>query len=346
MRKILTGILLSACSLYVSAQNNFTDKTSLHFETRFDYQMERVKGDEVCEKSGFKGKYFNLILSGNLNSSISYHYRQRLNKYSKDATFFDATDWLYLYFKLSSKWTLSAGKQVVAIGGFEYDRAPIDIYWASEYWHNIPCYRWGGSVTYSLTGNDQLLFQVCMSPFDPNSENLYAFNLMWVGNHGAFTAFYSANLMEYLPGKYISYLALGNQLKIGKARLQFDFMNRATNEHAYFFKNCSVIGELTYSLSKYCNVFGKVSYDVNKTRSASDLCVLPGTELTRVGGGVECFPLKGDKNLRFHASGCYTFGKNGNPNGSLADDQAFFNVGLTWRVDLLSAFAKAVKSQF
>ena len=40
------------------------------------------------------------------------------------------------------------------------------------------------------------------------------------------------------------------------------------------------------------NLFAKYTYDVNASNMA-DLCVLPGTELSRVGAGLEYFPIEG-----------------------------------------------------
>lgn len=341
--KFLLSLLLFP--LLAGAQESSAPEwLNMHFEVRGDYQREYVDGETIKGNSGFKGKFFNIIINGTIAEKWTYSYRQRLNKPNKDATFFDATDWLHLTYSPTTRWQFSAGKQVVGIGGFEYDRAPIDILFGSEYWANIPCYRWGVSAAHIFPkGNDKLMFQVCTSPFDQSGNDMYAYNLLWSGRHEWFTSLYSINLLECQPGKYITYLTLGNQFQIGNACLQLDLMNRATDEHAFFFKDCSVIAELSYLFGQQVNVFGKVSYDVNRTRSTADLCVMPGTEITRIGGGVEYFPLKGSRNLRFHASGGYSFGTNSNLNGSLQDNQAFFNLGIKWRIDLIDTARKVLK---
>lgn len=51
---------------------------------------------------------------------------------------------------------------------------------------------------------------------------MYAYNLMWNGRHGFFEAIWSANLLEYAPDRYISYLALGNRFSFGKVALELD----------------------------------------------------------------------------------------------------------------------------
>jgi hypothetical protein len=44
----------------------------------------------------------------------------------------------------------------------------------------------------------------------------------------------------------------------------------------------------------------------------------------------------GAKDIRLHAIACYTFGSNGNDYGVALDKQTLFEVGVTWRMNLLS----------
>ena len=336
MKKIICSLFLLVSSLCATAQEN--KAINLLFETRLDYQREYLDGDAVKANSGFRGKYLNLMLFGTINEHWSYSYRQRLNKAHADQSFFDATDWIHITYRLNKNWAFNGGKQVVGIGGYEYDRAPIDLYFCSEYWNNIPCYQFGVSTTYTTnSGKDSFMAQFCESPFNFKNEDLYAYNLMWYGTHGWYNSMWSVNAQEYAPGKFIYYLALGNEFRFGDATLLLDFMNRATDGHAFFFKDFSVMGELSYTIGKKFNVFGRMSYDVNKTHSTGDMCVMPGTELTRLGAGVEFYPLpEGNRNLRFHLAACHSFGKNGNPEGTMQDEQTFADMGVKLKLDILA----------
>ena len=80
------------------------------------------------------------------------------------------------------------------------------------------------------------------------------------------------------------------------------------------------------------NIFTHASYDVND--GVIDPTVLVGTDIWRLGGGVEYFPT-GRRNLRIHAASCYTFGK-AVPMAALQDGHLMFQAGLTWKVNLLS----------
>ena len=51
---------------------------------------------------------------------------------------------------------------------------------------------------------------------------------------------------------------------------------------------------------------------MNHAGTDADVALHDGTELTRIGAGVEYYPLK-EKNIRIHGYYSYAFGKNTNP---------------------------------
>jgi hypothetical protein len=98
------------------------------------------------------------------------------------------------------------------------------------------------------------------------------------------------------------------------------------------------MSELKWAPADWVNVFARLSYDRNKS-DFGDLCVLPGTDITRFGGGAEFFPLKKSKNLRFHVAYSYTTGK-AVETGALQHDQSIIDTGITWRMNLLNVKRK------
>jgi len=338
MKKIFITFILAAFCTAMSAQNN--ELITLRIETRLDYTQEYIQGDKINDNSGFKGKYLNIRMDGTVAEGLTYSYRQRLNKPNGIASFFDATDWITLTYT-KSNWSLSTGKQVVGIGGFEYDGAPIDLYFCSEYWNNIPCYKIGVSGAYTTDDlNDKFMIQLCESPFRTNTHNvsnkeMFAYNAMWYGSHDFFSSIWSVNMIEYLPGKFINYIALGNKFAFGDFTIDLDIMNRAVNVKEFLGKDMSVIGQFKWSPSPRLNIFAKFTHDFNDSKEAGDWCVLPGTRITRVGGGLEYFPIKGTTDLRLHLNCCYTNGINTSPSGALQPDQTIIDAGVTWRMNML-----------
>jgi hypothetical protein len=205
----------------------------------------------------------------------------------------------------------------------------------------VACYQFGVSGAYSFNeGKDKLMFQFCQSPFRTINPDMYAYNLMWYGNHGIFSSIYSVNMMEYAPGRFINYISLGNKFTIDRVSLELDFMNRATDHQTFLFRDMSLIGELAWKPLDCLNVFGKVSYDVNNTDN-NDYYVLPGTEMTRVGAGVEYYPLQNDRHdIRLHANYCHTFGTNTNTDSQLRENHSMFDIGVTWKFDVLKIAKK------
>lgn len=310
---------------------------NLRLETRLDWQGNWDDGDLQKDYSGFAGKFLNIRLDGNITPNLSYSWRQRLNKMHKDTSFFDATDWIYLNWDID-RWSFAGGKQVVAIGGWEYDRAPIDLYGCSVFWNNIPCYDIGASVQYHFSGSDALKFQFCQSPFyTSDNRNMYAYNVMWNGSHGIFTPIYSLNFIEYIPGEFMNYIALGNKFDVDKVSLELDVMNRTPTACWKAFKDMSVMAEVQYRPTGKWNIFGKFTYDVNKSGSYADVTVQEGTELKMAGAGVEFFPFKNSKHtLAFHANVFYSWGHNANSADLMQNKTLNAAIGVKWCMNLLS----------
>lgn len=340
MRRMLLLLLpLAFGGVTASAQEAEPNEkiVDLKVEARLDWQGDWDDFHVDNSKTGFAGKYLNIRLDGNITDNLSYSWRQRLNKPHKDASFFDATDWLYLQYDLQ-RWQFAGGKQIVAIGGWEYDRPPIDTYYGSVFWNNIPCYDIGASVGFKAASSDKLTFQFCQSPFHTSDfHNMYAYNLMWTGSHGCFDALWSVNMIEYVPGKFINYIALGNKFRFDKLSVELDLMNRAASGQTFLFKDCSVMGEVSYRPTGRWNIFGKYTYDVNHSGTGADATVLDGTEMNMAGAGVEFIPFANSRHtLSVHAAAFYSWGCNTNTADLMQDKSLVGCVGVKWTMNLLS----------
>ncbi len=318
-RRVIVSLALVLCGTLVMQAQNIS---RLDVEMRGDWQYEALEGVNQPAASGFEGKFLNIRMDGSLAKNLSYSIRYRAHKVQSSP--FAATDWATLTYS-TDRWEFSAGKQVVAIGGYEYDRAPIDIYFASEYWHQIACYQFGVSAAYKFGNGSKLLGQVCQSPYDFQNENLYAYNLMYMSD----TSLSSLNLLEYAPNKFLGYIALGERDTFGAVTVEWDVMTRYDFEN----RGCSFSSmlDVSWAMNDKLNIFTHASYDAND--GVYDPTVQPNTDIWRVGGGAEYFPT-GKKNVRLHAATAYTFG-NAVPTAALQNGHLMFQIGLTWRVNLL-----------
>lgn len=317
------------------------DYAHLTTDVRVDWQNTWRDGHTENDNSGFEGKYFIFRVDGEIVPGLTYSWRQRLNKMHGDATFFDATDWIYLDYAME-RFNFSAGKQVVAIGGWEYDCYPVNIYSGSVFWNNISCYQLGVQAGFRPDRGSQLSLQITQSPFHTSQDrNLYGYNLFWNGHYGIFHALWSANMMQYSQGKYISYLSLGNRFDIGNVQIELDVMNRAASHQTFLGKDMTVVGQVAWCPNPAWRLHGKYTYDVNHSGTGVDLCVLDGTELNMIGGGVEFYPLRQRRtNLRLHANCFYSWGKNGNAADIMQSKTTILDMGITWTMDLFSVKRK------
>ena len=151
--------------------------------------------------------------------------------------------------------------------------------------------------------------------------------------------------MQYAPKMYDMYIALGNQFKFGDMKIQLDLMNRGPKAKDLLFDNFSIMGEASYLIANRVNVFVKATYDKIGDSSITYSGLIPGTEVTRVGGGVEYYPLggRGNRDIRLHAAYAYNFGHNTNPNGTALGKGSYLTVGLTWRIDIMAAAHNIIK---
>lgn len=335
MKKVITTILLAFILPTIVLSQNENPKIRLKLDTRFDFEARIPTNKDSNSLSSIDGKYLNIIIDGEINDKFSYNYRQRLILDGKNGyqSFFNATDWMYLTYKMNSNFFLCAGKQVVAIGGYEYDAAPIDQYFWSDFWNNVVCYQFGASVNYKSNNEKHNIgFQITNSPFANKSmENIYAYNLIWYGNMNWFNTIYSVNMVEYEKGHFINYIALGNKFDVGRFSLELDLMNRASSKQDNFFSDYSLIGNLVYNVNNKLKIFGKAGHDENKSQQITtafvyDRFVLPGTSYNFCGLGVEYFPIKDSKDVRLHAY----WALNNNEK-----QYNTFNIGLRWQIKVL-----------
>ena len=329
-------------------QKNFTiDKLSVEGRVDFDYFNDEQTGSN----SGFDGKYFNFEMKGSFLNDFSYRIRQRIDMTDKCSK----TDFMILSYHANKNFSLTAGKMPLAVGGWEYDLPPIDVYFASLFWNNFACYNVGAQVEFhSNNKKHDIIFQITNSTFTPNKfDGMYAYNLIWYGNVGPLKTSYSINMMEQKKGEYINYIALGNDFNFGKLHLVVDFINRGfVGRKDFLFGSYTIIGEFKYAFTNKFTALVKGGYDVNTSTyldydnlvdgtlpqlQAYDKTVKPGSEYTFAGLGFESYPYKGNKNIRLHAY----FAVNSlcepeelqdliNPETNISYQ---FNIGLTWRIN-------------
>lgn len=362
LRKLGLVIVALLCSNFAFAQaDSIPIFTKFKLETRFDFDnshvftTHRTSGDYYKSNDyGFTGRYFNLIMGGNINEHFSYFFRQRIIPKDGMPNLFDNTDFLYLTWKINKNFSLTAGKQALHIGSFEYDAPPIDVYFPTEFWNQVACFQLGIAATYTDDeGKNSVVVQMTNSPnlYDGTiaerifGRGLFAYNVAWYGNFNHFKTIYSVNMIERERGKFVNYIALGNKLEFDQWSLYLDYLNRAAS-FKKFFADFTLVGRLDVKLGKSFVIFAKGGYDQNNAEplgveEPKDIMIKPGYSYTFAGMGLEFRPAV-YRDLRVHA--CVLYRNYGAITPEEFDDLSSAtwsaNVGLTWDLNFLKFIKK------
>lgn len=331
--------------------------TARHWSDAFSkFKMEvRADGEYTTTDStpnlGFHGKYFNIMIGGDLGGHFSYYFKQRIVANPGTVTFFDNTDFLYLDYKPTQNWRLRFGKDAMALGGFEYDASPIDVYFPTNLWRNIYCFQLAASGAWiSDDGNHTLVAQVSNSPYvNYNNLNydagLVAYNIYWAGNMGHFHTLWSTSMVEYKWNNYLNMTMIGSKLVYDKWDIYLDLMHHALSIDDWG-KNFGVVSCANYYFTDRFNIFVKSMYEQNKSNVtlgssvSMDHQLAAGHTSARYGLGFEWFPSK-EKNVRLHIYGCrMTDSYNDDMNVHHFNATWNFNIGATWTMDYYQMFKK------
>ncbi len=206
IRKIKSNINLE---FYTSANAYFT-------ENEFDdlsFKLNRVR----------------LEIEGRLNDHLSYHFRQSFNKYSNPHSvdnLSSSIEYANITWHASDRFNLVAGKQFVALGGYEAYVNALRVREFCEFNNNVAVYQAGIMGVVQFNPAQQLILQVVNNRSGSDSD-LYIYGrpdgieaakiplLATVNWNGFFLDDalhfrYSASMGQLAKGKSIYYLTCGN----------------------------------------------------------------------------------------------------------------------------------------
>lgn len=313
MKKLLTLLFVAFCAMGLNAQEKSlyeelsgvkkkTDKFNLYMNMNGSF--DAMFNDNGFDYGKFNMRQLRIEAKGNVNEWLSYRWRQRLNRPNNGGDNIDnlptSIDIAGIGVKLGDKFSIFAGKQCAAYGGFEFDANPIEIYEYSDMIENMSNFMTGINIGYDFMEGQQLNFQVLNSlngdfysmygEFNPEmgifGEGVVAtpsklplvYTLNWNGNFAnIYKTRWSASLMSQAEGKNLYYFALGNELTLGKFNMYFDVMysNDAIDRsgimteivgevHGHnIFKTSylSLVTKLNYRFAEKWNVFVKGMYE-------------------------------------------------------------------------------------
>ena len=313
MKKLLTLLFVAFCAMGLNAQEKSlyeelsgvkkkTDKFNLYMNMNGSF--DAMFNDNSFDYGKFNMRQLRIEAKGNVNEWLSYRWRQRLNRPNNGGDNIDnlptSIDIAGIGVKLGDKFSIFAGKQCAAYGGFEFDANPIEIYEYSDMIEYMNNFMTGINIGYDFMEGQQLNFQVLNSlngdfysmygEFNPvmgcfgeyieatPSKLPLVYTLNWNGNFAnVYKTRWSASIMSQAEGKNLYYFALGNELTLGKFNMYFDVMysNDAIDRSGIMteivgeglgnniFKTSylSLVTKLNYRFAEKWNVFVKGMYE-------------------------------------------------------------------------------------
>ncbi len=305
----------------------------LNMHGGFDAKFNQ-DGRNGLSQGAFNMRQLRIEAKGNVTDWLSYRWRQRLNRSNDGNGMIDnlpnSIDYAGIGVRLNGKFSLFAGKQCAAYGGIEYDVNPIEIYQYSEMIDNMSNFMTGLTLTYDFTPNQQLQFQILNSRNGSQEETYGAnleesrlplvYTLNWNANMFGkmWQTRWSASVMEEVHGKYMYYVALGNQFNLSnRFNMYVDLMSSfeqvdrkgiMTNmfggrenfggHNMFNTAYNSLVAKANYRIAPKWNLFAKGMLESAAVYKGDE--VAKGNYRTSLGyiGGVEFYPM--DSNLHFY----------------------------------------------
>ena len=327
----LTVILAAFCCISAVAQN-FVDDAYVDIRTGFAQSLQ-----EGEYNGGFHVDYLNIHLKGHISDNLTYVLRHRLTKAAyADNNPLNATDFAWMTWQASPKFSLTAGKHPVWFGSFEFDEDPINVfYWSKSIADLYQYFTLGVTGTYEVAPSQNISFQFSQSPLSRGITNCFSYSLYW---NGSFTPFWkttwSVNFVDNEVGTMMNYIVLGNRFTFGDFQVDADFINKTalSGQQRPFLSDVAVMLNSKYNVGKF-NLCLKGTYDYNDAQNGDfsrggvgswDVVVPAGYEALQLAAGFEFFPL-GNNHLRLHAFYDWV---------STLSDRHALEIGVTWRFDL------------
>ncbi|MDL2214958.1 OprO/OprP family phosphate-selective porin [Dysgonomonas sp. OttesenSCG-928-M03] len=240
MKKIylVFAVLFFTIGVYAQHKDNQTildkliwddEMLNIMLDTRVDLQSTINNGD--VDELSFRGQTVKIWLVGEIIPGIRYRVRHRLNKPQSPLRegYSAATDQAWLAFDIGKKWTITAGKQSVQFGTFEYDYNPADIYVATMAFDDLDAYKTGVNVAYKFAGQ-VLNLQVVNSDAPQFASEKYknkalAVNVLWEGNlfDGMIKTRWGYGAFQHEKSKFYNWLTAGTQLNLGNFTTELDY---------------------------------------------------------------------------------------------------------------------------
>ena len=273
-------------SLIPEEKQGLLKNMSMIANMRFAERNEFTNGEFTGSR--FVNEQFRLEIKGQVTDKVYFRFRDRYTRAQTSESIDNisrSTDMAYVRVDVTEKLNISAGKMCASWGGIEFDMNPIDIYEYSDIVEYADNFLTGVRLNYKLNTKHSITLEGLDSrtksfgelygpqPDVTPSKVPMAFVANWTGSmfDGNFNTIWAYAFHNEAEGLNMHYIALGNQVKLGKFTVEYDFqysmedLDRTTlvsslvpdSIYAFAVKNTLYTGHwlhLRYRINKKFNV--------------------------------------------------------------------------------------------
>ena len=328
-------------TLIPETKQSLLKNVSMIANMRFAERNEFVDGDYT--KSRFMNEQFRLELKGKVHDKVYFRFRDRYTRAQTSESVDNlsrSVDLAFVRVDISSKFSIAGGKLCADWGAIEFDLNPIDVYEYSDIIEYADNFLTGAQFSYGLNPKHQFTFQVLDSrtktfnelygpqPGLEESKAPLALVVNWRGSlfDGKFNTIWSYarhnEAQDTIADKAVGmdYFALGNQLKLKKITIDYDYkismedLDRTSivsetvpdNLYPYALRETVYIGHwlnINYRIKPKINLAFVAMLDIAKYKD--DIDPLKTSDEIRKAWGfiptIEYYPFDG-LNFRFYAN--------------------------------------------
>lgn len=204
-------------------------KIKSHINLEFAGSANAYFTEGKFDETSFKMNRVRLEIYGKLNRHLSYHFRQSFNKYSNPYSvdnMSSSIEYANIKWTAGERFDLVAGKQFLAVGGYEGYVNGLKVREFSEFNNYFEIYQTGLKGVVKLTPDQHIILQVTNNR-NSADENMYLYGLPdgvepskipllgtvnWMGwfADGAVNLMYSASAGQLAKGKNVYHFMCGN----------------------------------------------------------------------------------------------------------------------------------------
>ena len=253
-----------------------------HINLEFASSANAYFTEGSFDEASFKMNRVRLEILGRLNDDLSYHFRQSFNKYSNPYSvdnISSSIEYAYIKWHRGDKFELVAGKQFLAVGGYEGWVNGLKVREFSEYNNNFEIFQTGITGTIKFTPTQHMILQVTNNR-NAADKDMYLYGLPegvessklpllatanWNGwfADGAVHLMYSASAGQLAKGKNLYYLMCGNIYEKGPVLAYLDVLysrSALDSQQRITTLQNSAIRAVTAQNTEYFTVIANVDY--------------------------------------------------------------------------------------